>query len=120
MEKFYNMKVDMTVDEVLDLSPVIRWLLAYDMKSSVLQVRKSKARPNRYIVTAADKIVEELNVVQELPKNNKTPTCFFITSWVNSIPLYHTFVDSGAYVDLISPTTVQQLGLQSRPTEEPL
>jgi hypothetical protein len=119
MEKFYNIKVDMTVGEVLDLSPVMRRLLAYGMKSSVLRVRKSKAGPNRYVVTAADKIVEEPNVVQELPKNDKIPTCLFITSWVNSIPLYRTLVDSGACVDLISPTTVQQLGLQPRPTGEP-
>jgi hypothetical protein len=57
MEKFYNMKVDMTVGEVLDFSLVIQQLLAYGMKSFILQVRKSKARPNQYVVTAADKII---------------------------------------------------------------
>jgi hypothetical protein len=72
------------------------------------------------MVTVADKIIKELNVMQELLKNDKILTYLFITSWVNSISLYHTIMDFGTCVDLISLITVQQLGLQPRPTEETL
>ncbi|KAI9768823.1 MAG: hypothetical protein M1840_004637 [Geoglossum simile] len=56
----------------------------------------------------------------ELPKNDKVPSCFFITSWVGGTPLLHTLIDSVACVDLISPATVQRLHLQAHATGEPL
>ncbi|KAI9884923.1 MAG: hypothetical protein M1823_003270, partial [Watsoniomyces obsoletus] len=106
-------EVSLTMKQLLDISPPARKQMAFALQLATpryrrVRVPQSTVRPAGAVNHAVAAGSRPPVVSTKAHQDDNQASLFFITAWVNDIPVDNTLVDGGSMVDLISSRVVNQ------------
>ncbi|KAI9872187.1 MAG: hypothetical protein M1823_008240, partial [Watsoniomyces obsoletus] len=107
-------EVSLTMKQLLDISPPAMKQMAFALQLATpryrrVRVPQSTVRPAGAVNHAVAAGPRPPVVSTKTHQDDNQASLFFITAWVNDIPVDNTLVDGGSMVDLISSSVVNQM-----------
>ncbi len=113
INKALDQEVTLSLKQLLDMSQTVRKEMAFALQSSAPRYRRKKVpKATQSAVGAVGQLATAVQppiVSTKAHQDDNKASLFFVTAWIDKLPIKNTMVDGGAMVDLISSNVVSQL-----------